>query len=109
MDPSNGSPHTSITDYFVIPTAPPVEYTCIVCTADLYTDLHTLPCGCLVPIHVGCIDEWKRTASTCTVCQKQWIQPERASNVRWAIYCIFILIFAGTICWMYYNFLWRNK
>ena len=85
--------------YSMLPTAPLLD-TCIVCKQALFTDTHSLPCKCLVPIHVDCITKWKHSGDPCPFCGEY--AENRCTNAKWALYCLSVVTLLCFSLWFFF-------
>jgi hypothetical protein len=86
--------------YSMLPTAPLLDV-CSVCKKPMLTDLQSLPCRCLVPIHLDCISVWKRDGKSCPVCGEY--ADDRCTNTRWALYCVSTVALLCLVLWVFFS------
>jgi hypothetical protein len=84
----------------ILPTAPLVDV-CFVCKQPVHTGVQSLPCHCLVPIHVDCISVWKEDGKSCPVCSEN--ADDRCTNMRWALFCVGIVSLLCLVLWIFFS------
>jgi len=72
-------------EYRPLPSAPPAQDLCLVCSNHAKTTPKKFPCGCIFHIHHECIPIWRTNNYTCPHCSQivlNIVHPQQMNQMR---------------------------